>query len=107
MERKSIPEHETLEKFKPDICKFLSESPAIITPLAVDLRAAGIVNAHVAGGATNLGLPAFTRANDLMTNATAAIKLNPGEFETLLVNLKDHGLKKIVEKMEKHCGTCN
>lgn len=107
MERKSIPEYETLVKFEPKICKFLSASPAIITPLAVDLRAAGIVNAHVAGGAKNLGLPAFTRANDLMTNAMATIESDPGKFETLLEKLSDHGLKKIVEKMEKHCGTCN
>ena len=107
MERKSTPEYETLKKFLPDICDSLCGAPVSISPLAEDLRAAGIVHFHVAKAAAHLGTLTFTRANDLMTAAMAATKLDPGKFETLLEKLENNGLKKIVEKMEKHCGTCN
>ena len=107
MERRSIPEYETLQKFLPKICKYLSGAPAIITPLARDLNAARIVDFQVANAAAVAAAAPFERASALITAAMGTIESDPGKFETLLEKLSDHDLKKIVEEMKEHCGTCN
>ena len=107
MERKSTPEYETLKKFLPDICDSVSYSPNKITPLARNLSAANIVDFQVAGTVAGATTSSYDRVNVLITAAMGTIKSDPGKFETLLEKLGDQGLKNIVEKMEKHCGTCN
>ena len=107
MERRSVPEYETLQKFLHTICKSLDSSHAIITPLARDLNAAEIVNVTVANAAAVTGTFPYDRASGLITAAMATIESDPGKFKTLLEKLSDHGLKKIVEEMEEHCCTCN
>ena len=93
-------ECQVFKKYQARLCDALRE-PCVVTALARDLCASGIIPTATMSSVSQPGVSPYNRANKIMTAVLVSLEEDPSLFHVVTEKLENQGLRPLVRQMNR------